>query len=273
MNKPLVSVICPVFNADKYIETTIKSVLGQMYSKIEFIVVDGKSTDGTLSIINTYKNSLAHFVSEPDAGMYDALAKGLRLATGEIVCYINAGDFLNPYAIEVAVDIFSDSEVSWITGCRSICNENNAVTHVDLPFRYKKSLIRTGAYGATLPYIQQESTLWRRTLLENVDFNFLKQLKYAGDYFLWWSFSKTTELQVISCPFGVFKKHEGQLSENMDSYFSEMKTFVIKGGVFTKLQVLLELLLWGLHPRIRALFYNSVYRYDHKAQRWVKRFC
>lgn len=273
MSNPLVSIICPVYNAADYIDLTIKSVLGQTYSNIEFIIIDGKSSDETMSIIACYGNLITHVLSEIDMGMYDALTKGFMKASGEIVCYINAGDFLNSYAVEVAVDIFKDSKINWITGYRSICNENNIVTHVDLPFRYKKSLIQSGSYGTILPYIQQESTFWRRSLLGNVDFKYLRQLKYAGDYFLWWSFSKTTELQVISSPLGVFKKHRGQLSENMDSYFQEMKTFVIKKDIFTTLQLCIELILWGLHPRIRAFFDNSVYRFDHKKQQWAKRFC
>lgn len=273
MNTPLVSIICPVFNADKYIDITIKSVLAQNYTNFEFIVVDGKSTDETLSIIANYKNSITHLISEPDTGMYDALTKGFKLATGEIICYINAGDFLHTYAVEVAVDIFTNPEISWITGYRSICNENNVITHVDLPFRYKNSLIRTGSYGMILPYIQQESTFWRKSLLNKVDFDSLKKLKYAGDYFLWWTFCHTSKLEIVSCPFGVFKKHDGQLSENIDCYFNEVKSFVNQRGVNHILQEWIELIFWGLHPRIRALFFNSVFRYNHKTHQWTKYYC
>ena len=273
MAKPLVSIICPVLNAGGYIDVTIRSVLAQTYNNIEFIIVDGKSADETLSVINKYKNSVKCMISEPDLGMYDALAKGFKVATGEIINYINAGDFLNTYSVEVAVDIFRNSEISWITGCRSICNENNVITHIDIPFRYRNSLIKTGSYGRILPYIQQESTFWRRSLLGEVDFDILKKLKYAGDYFLWWSFSHAAELEVVSCPFGVFKKHGGQKSENIEGYFKEIQSFAYPRGMRHVLQERVELFLWALHPRIRAIFSNSVYRYNHKTRQWVKYFC
>lgn len=273
MSNPLVSIICPVFNAGSYIDVTIRSVLAQTYNNIEFIIVDGRSTDETLPIIDNYKNSVTRVISEPDAGMYDALAKGFNLATGEIINYINAGDFLNAYAVDVAVDIFRNSEISWVTGCRSICNEENVITHVDTPFRYKNSLIKTGSYGRILPYIQQESTFWQRALLEEVNFDILKNLKYAGDYFLWWSFSHAATLDVVSCPFGVFKKHEGQKSENMEGYFKEIRSFAYSRGLRHVFQERVELFLWALHPRVRAMFSNSVYNYNHKTRQWVKGYC
>ena len=268
MNKPLVSIICPVFNAENYIEQTIESVLRQSYSNIEFIVIDGKSTDRTLSIVNAYKSKISNVISEPDLGMYDALVKGFKLANGEIICYINAGDFLNSFAIEAAVEVFENPKISWITGVRSVCNENNIVTHVDLPFRYKSTLIQTGSYGERLPFIQQESTIWRRFLLDSVDFNYLNRLKFAGDYYLWWSFSHVAQLQVVSCPFGIFKKHSGQLSEDIKVYFDEMKTFTKIKSLKTLVTEVTELFFWALQPRVRHIIFKNILRYNHKTKRW-----
>jgi len=88
------SIITVTFNASKWIERTIQSIIYQSYSKIEYIIVDGNSTDGTQDIIAKYKSSIAHYVSEPDSGLYDAMNKGLKLATGDYVWFINAGDML-----------------------------------------------------------------------------------------------------------------------------------------------------------------------------------
>jgi glycosyltransferase involved in cell wall biosynthesis len=263
----LVSVICPVYNGQSYIESTIQSVLKQTYENIEFIIVDGNSTDNTLSIINAYKNDISIVISESDEGMYDALAKGFKAANGQVVCYINAGDLLNSYAIEAAVEIFENTKALWITGCRSVCNEQNVVTNVELPFRYKSELIQAGAYTNRLPWIQQESTFWRAELLEHVDFNFLKSLKYAGDYYLWYQFSHFAPLEIVSCPFGNFKKHLNQLSENLEAYHVEIEKFT---KVKFKISTFFELIFWALHPRIRQFIFKNVYRYNHKKQMWEK---
>jgi glycosyltransferase involved in cell wall biosynthesis len=92
MNQPLLSVITVVFNNVKDIERTIKSVVKQSYTNIEYIVIDGGSTDGTLDIIKQYKNQITHLISEPDKGIYDAMNKGLLLAKGDYVLFMNSGD-------------------------------------------------------------------------------------------------------------------------------------------------------------------------------------
>jgi glycosyltransferase involved in cell wall biosynthesis len=89
-----VSIITAVFNCEEFLEECIKSVVEQLYQNIEYIVVDGKSTDGTSQIINKYRQQIHHFVSERDFGMYDALNKGIAMATGDVVGILNADDFL-----------------------------------------------------------------------------------------------------------------------------------------------------------------------------------
>lgn len=268
---PLVTVITPVFNGGEYLRPTIDSVINQTYSNIEYIVVDGGSSDNTAEIVKSF-GGVSVFVSEPDRGMYDALVKGLERATGDIVCYINAGDYLYPHAAEVAVDIFKDEKILWLTGCRSVCNEQGVITNVDLPFRYKRNLIKVGAYGRGLPFIQQESTFWRSSLHECVDMEFLRDLRLAGDYYLWWCFAKRAELNVVSSPLGIFRKHVGQLSEDYERYFSEIDRFVLKGGLISKLSQFMELFIWALHPRIRAKFCSTVLRYDHLKKEWQRSF-
>lgn len=95
------SVITVVYNDCQNIERTIKSVLNQTYNNIEYIVVDGCSNDGTIEIIKKYKKSISTFISEPDNGIYDAMNKGISLATGEYCCFMNSNDqFVNDHVIE-----------------------------------------------------------------------------------------------------------------------------------------------------------------------------
>ena len=109
---PLISIITVVFNGEKFIENTIKSVLGQDYPNIEYIVIDGRSTDGTIKKISKYKSQLKYFLSEPDRGIYDAMNKGLIVAKGDWVNFMNAGDiFFSHKTISLVVKKIQKSAV------------------------------------------------------------------------------------------------------------------------------------------------------------------
>ena len=105
MFKPKLTVITVVYNNARDIERTLLSVSNQTYSNIEYIVIDGASTDGTLDIINNYKDRLSKIISEPDKGIYDAMNKGLALATGDYVLFMNSGDEL--YSPQTVVEVFA----------------------------------------------------------------------------------------------------------------------------------------------------------------------
>jgi len=115
MNQPLISVITVVYNNKKGIGTTINSVLKQSYPAVEYIIIDGGSTDGTVEIIGAYQSGISKFISAPDQGIYDAMNKGIKLATGILVGIINSGDYLEEgaldqvakaYAAEPAADVY-----------------------------------------------------------------------------------------------------------------------------------------------------------------------
>jgi glycosyltransferase involved in cell wall biosynthesis len=99
----LVTVITVVYNGEKYLEHTIQSVLSQTYNNIEYIVVDGGSSDGTLDILRKYNNQIAYWKSEPDRGISDAFNKGIELATGEVIGILNADDWYEPDAVSRVV--------------------------------------------------------------------------------------------------------------------------------------------------------------------------
>ena len=93
--RPTFSIITVTYNAGKVLEDTIQSVISQTYHHIEYLIIDGGSKDNTLDIVNKYKERIHHVVSEPDKGLYDAMNKGIQLATGDYLCFLNAGDELH----------------------------------------------------------------------------------------------------------------------------------------------------------------------------------
>lgn len=97
---PLVTIITAVYNGEKFLAQTINSVINQTYNNIEFIIVDGGSTDGTLDIIRRFQGHIAHWLSEPDKGVYDAWNKGVDLATGRWIAFLGSDDVLYPDAVE-----------------------------------------------------------------------------------------------------------------------------------------------------------------------------
>src|SRR5436190_573079 len=113
---PKLSIVTPSLNQGAFIERTIRSVLDQGYPNLEYVIVDGGSTDETVEIIRRYEDQLAWWVSEPDQGQTDAINKGIERTSGEIVAYINSDDYYLPGAFERAVEAFEGTDRSWIAG-------------------------------------------------------------------------------------------------------------------------------------------------------------
>jgi len=107
---PTVSIITITYNAERFLERTIKSIVSQQATDYEYIVIDGSSTDGTLAIIKHYESHITHWISEPDGGLYDAMNKGLHRATGDYVWFMNAGDEL--YEVDTLAGLFQKIDTS-----------------------------------------------------------------------------------------------------------------------------------------------------------------
>ncbi|GHT63967.1 hypothetical protein AGMMS50239_20840 [Bacteroidia bacterium] len=113
MNNPKISIVTVTYNAVSVLEETILSIINQIYNNIEYIVIDGGSTDGTLDIIKKYEDRLSYWISEPDKGIYDAMNKGIDRASGDWINFMNAGDlFYSNTIIQELVDMhyFDDNE-------------------------------------------------------------------------------------------------------------------------------------------------------------------
>ena len=263
-----ISIVTPCFNAEKYIDETLRSIRDEAMRcqasgiEVEHIIVDGMSTDTTLPRIQSKDWKHVKLISEPDKGMYDALAKGMRQASGDIVCYLNAGDIFNPNALSVVADVFADAKISWITAMNVHVNEKSQVTEVRGQSIYRRKFILRGYYGRILPFIQQESTFWRRALLAEIDYPQLAAFQVAGDHYLWQCFARNHKLFAVNTLLGCFRVHAGQLSSNLELYFREVESIAGPLGLLDRIFSLPDqLLLLMQSRRMRIMCSHNQYIY------------
>ncbi|MGZ9735420.1 glycosyltransferase family 2 protein [Flavobacterium sp. GNP002] len=220
---PKISIVTPNFNGGKYLEHTIQSVLAQNYPNLEYIVIDGGSTDNSVAIIKKYESQLAYWVSEPDKGLYDAIQKGFDYSTGEIMAWINSDDLYHPKAFFTVAEIFTNiKNVNWLMGIPSTFDELGRTVSVSPLKRWNK----LDYYLGNFEWIQQESVFWRRSLWTKSGSKVDSSMKYAADLELWLRFFRSEKLYVTQALLGGFRQRsEGQLSMNfLDEYMVEART-------------------------------------------------
>jgi len=177
MTLPRLTVITPSLNQGKYLERALSSVLGQDYPDLEYIVMDGGSTDESPEILRRYADRLAYWVSEPDEGQSWAINRGIERATGEVVAYINSDDYYLPGAFEAALPLFADPGVRWVAGAteyREVDGTLETFWNPRPPSGPRPLWIR-GTW-----YVPQASSFWRRDVFD--EFGLLREdLNYVFD--------------------------------------------------------------------------------------------
>jgi glycosyltransferase involved in cell wall biosynthesis len=205
---PRISLVTPVFNSAKYIEQTIQSVLSQNYPNLEYLIVDGGSTDGTIDIIRRYQDRLSSWISEPDHGMYDALNKGFARTTGDIMGWISATDQYQVGGLAVVGSVFRDlPKVEWITGRPVLFSEEGMTVEVGAVPRWSRQRFLAGANR----YVQQESTFWRRSLWERSGGQVNSARRIAADFELWVNFFRHAQLYSVDALIGGFRSHSDSI--------------------------------------------------------------
>ena len=173
---PTVSIVTAVRNGRAVIEKTILSVLNQTYPRIEYIIIDGGSTDGTVDVIRKYKDRIAYWVSEPDKGISDAFNKGIRAATGEYVALLNADDWMSEDQVAAGVAALRGSQADYVFGDLLLHDADGRVL-----YRINGDPDYTRIIRSKMPKVNHPSVLARRSLYERVGL-FDVAYRYAMDY-------------------------------------------------------------------------------------------
>lgn len=206
------SIITPCYNQEDFIAETLQSIFNQNYENLQYIFVDGGSTDNTLSIVNTYREKIDILISEQDEGQYPAINKGMTKAKGEIMAWLNADDIYFPWTFSTVNEIFDRfPEVNWITGLPAFINaKGQCIRMLNNPVGSPRDWIANGWFRFHLAgYLMQEGMFWRKSLWEKVG-GLDESLKLASDFQLWTRFAQHTELVTVSVPLAAFRMLPGQ---------------------------------------------------------------
>lgn len=224
---PKISIVTPSFNQGEFLEECIDSILSQNYPNLEYIIMDGGSTDGSVEIIKKYEKHLTYWQSQPDGGQYNAVNDGFKRTTGEIMAWLNSDDKYHRDAFfKVALLFESSPGVEWLTGHPTFWGKSGEFIHMEpvLPTYCRKDFLE-GRYNQ--PFIQQESTFWKRSLWNRAGNCLRTDLGYAGDLELWVRFFRHALLYSVDTFLGGYRSHGNQKAALcMDQYVAEAETVI-----------------------------------------------
>lgn len=200
---PKISIVTPSFNQGAYLEQTIRSVLDQNYPNLEFIIMDGGSTDNSKEIIEKYQNKLYYWVSESDNGQVDAISCGFEKSTGDILAYINSDDYYLPGSLKKIASVFMNHfDIQWVTSEKGLFIDENgrALKNISYPRPTLNNMIYLGNS------IFQPSTFWRRDLYDRCR-GLNPEYSYSFDYDLFLRFAEISEPFIVKGNLSAFRSH------------------------------------------------------------------
>lgn len=228
----------PNRNGAAYLAASLDSIIAAAQSvPTEIIVVDGASTDGSVDVIESYRDRISLAISEPDRGQYDAVNKGFGLARGDVLTWLNGDDVYFRPALETVASIFAaQPQVEWLTTLArgSIAGTSAEPQYSYVP-GYSAEAFHDGRYvpvqnGWSYGAIQQESTFWRRSLWQRAGGRLDTSLQLAADFELWARFFKYAILYGVDVPLAAYRSRPGQRGADTPAYMAEARSVLPAAG-------------------------------------------
>jgi glycosyltransferase involved in cell wall biosynthesis len=216
--QPKISIITPSYNQGQYIEHTIKSIVDQNYPNLEYIIIDGGSTDNTVDIIKKYEKHITYWVSEPDKGQSDAINKGIAKATGDVFNWINSDDYLAQGALQLVGDYFNDEKLDVLCTPAQLFNEQGNIRINDFTKANAHIYDLLNSTG-----LNQQGMYWRMDKIKrlngvNTAFNYSMDLDLWKRYLLTFGNDRCMVNNTIT---GYFRLHgKSKTGEGFDTSFS-----------------------------------------------------
>jgi glycosyltransferase involved in cell wall biosynthesis len=280
------SIVTPSYNQGDFLEAAMHSVLDQRYHHLEYVVMDGGSTDNSVSVIETFADQLHHWQSKPDDGHYAAINAGFAHTNGEIMAWLNSDDLYTPWTFGIVAEIFGQfPEIEWLTaGYPLNWNRDGLPVNAEFQIGYSYANYMRGAYipgdesTKSLWNIQQESTFWRRSLWEKVGGAIDTRYTLAGDFDLWTRFFQHTPLYTVQSILGGFRSHgAGQRSaEGRTAYVEQCKQSLRAAGGHPAghLEQMIRFTVGRRVPRplngwLRLAYPAKIVKFDIRQDRWM----
>lgn len=266
---PKISIVTPSLNQADFLEQTICSVLEQGYPNLEYIIIDGGSTDGSVNIIKKYETRIHFWSSAGDHGQADAINKGLRMISGEIWSFLCSDDTYSPNALErIAAAFRRHPEAEVVYGNCNFINENNLVTRVKKPGLYDRKKMLRGNY------LYQPAAFARSAVLKRYGF-FDESLRYSMDYEYWLRFAPDSRFVYIEEPIANYRLHAS--SKTIHDTLKMMKEMVPvkkKYGAGGRADwTYWNFLVWGqYYYRAKRIYFNWLAEKKGGSRAWGKQW-
>ena len=238
---PRISVVTPCFNHAEYIEATILSILEQGYPNLDYVIIDGGSTDRSAGIIASYADYLSHWESRRDEGQYHAIQRGFERTDGEIMLWLNSDDLMQRNALWTVAAIFSEfPQVRWLHGAPGHIDAAGRWYTRDAPPRWS----RQRYLRRDFQWIQQESVVWRRELWEQAGGSLNLEYELAADMELWMRFFRHARLYPTTASLAGFRHTQGQRSRVQSRQYMHEAERVVASERITRADAAALTRLW-----------------------------